>query len=853
MEYNFTEIEKKWQKYWKDNQSFKVSSSSKKERYYVLEMFPYPSGKMHVGHASNYTIADSIARYYMLSGYDVLHPMGWDAFGMPAENAAIENNIHPATWTLQNIAKMKDQLNLIGYSYDWDREVTTCLPDYYKWGQWFILKMYERGLLYKEFGSVNWCDSCNTVLANEQVSKEGMCWRCNNEVGKKELEQWYIKITDYKDELLDDLDKLVGFWPENVITMQKNWIGKSVGANITFKLDDGTPFPVFTTRVDTIYGVTYMAIAWNHKDLLEMTTSEHKESMGEFIKSSARVDRKSNYEKEGVFTGRYVVNPFNNESIPLYAANFVLAGYGSGAVMAVPAHDTRDFEFAKKYNIPIKVVIQKSDNSLDEKTMTEAYTDDGVVVNSSLLNGLNSDPAIEVAIEHAEKNGFGKKETQYKLRDWLISRQRYWGNPIPFIYCDECGIVPVPECDLPVELPMDIEFTVGENPLNKSSEFVNTKCPKCKGHAKRETDTMDTFTCSSWYYARYTDSINANTPFEKEKADKWLPVDQYIGGIEHACMHLLYARFWNKFMRDIGLIQNDEPFMKLLTQGMVVANSYQSKTLKKYYTEIEFQDKDYEKDGVTTSDIIVKLEKMSKSKANGVDPTEIVEFFGADTLRVFVMFASPPERDMEWSDDGLKGASRFLLRVWNTFLKYKDDEIFAKLEYFKYENLSQNAKALYRKYNRTIKKVTIDIKDRFHFNTAIASLMELLNEITPFKPENDEDLAMLKSIIKGYLILLNPIAPHITEEIWSLLSFDKTILESTWVTYEEDLCKEDTFELVFQVNGKLRDRMDVNIGIAEDLAKTLALENAKVKLFIENKEVIKVVYVANKLVNIVVR
>ena len=853
MEYNFTEIEKKWQKYWKDNKSFKVAENSKKEKYYVLEMFPYPSGKMHVGHASNYTIADSIARYYMLSGYDVLHPMGWDSFGMPAENAAIEHGIHPATWTLQNIAKMKDQLNLIGYSYDWDREVTTCLPDYYKWGQWFILKMYERGLLYKKLGEVNWCESCNTVLANEQVTKDGTCWRCDREVGKKELEQWFIKITDYTDELLDDLDKLEGLWPPNVISMQKNWIGKSIGANITFKLDDNTDFPIFTTRVDTIYGVTYMAIAWNHKSLLDMATGENKDNVLEFIKRSAKVDQKSDYEKEGVFTGRYVVNPFNNESIPLYAANFVLAEYGSGAVMAVPAHDERDFEFAKKYNIPIKVVIQNRDNSLDENTMTEAYTEDGIVVNSSILNGLNSESAINKAIDYAETNAFGKKEIQYRLRDWLVSRQRYWGNPIPFIYCEKCGTVPVPEKDLPVTLPMDIEFIIGENPLNKSSEFINTKCPKCGGQARRETDTMDTFTCSSWYFARYTDSLNDSIPFEKENADKWLPVDQYIGGVEHACMHLLYARFWNKFMRDIGLVQNDEPFMKLLTQGMVVSNSYQSKTLKKYYTEIEFQNKDYEKDGVTESDIIVKIEKMSKSKANGVDPTEIVEFFGADTLRVFVMFSSPPERDMEWSDDGLKGASRFLARVWNAFLKYQNDKTFPKLQEFKYTNLSKDAKTLCRKYNRTIKKVTIDIKDRFHFNTAIASLMELLNSITPFKPENDEDFAMLKSVIKGYLILLNPIAPHITEEIWSLLSFEKTILENTWVTYDESLCQEDTFELVFQVNGKLRDRIDAEIGIAEDLAKSLALESAKVKLFTDNKEIVKVVYVTNKLVNIVVR
>ncbi|MCZ9999982.1 leucine--tRNA ligase [Brachyspira hyodysenteriae] len=513
MEYNFTTIEKKWQKFWKDNQSFKTVSKPTDKKYYVLEMFPYPSGKMHMGHVSNYTIADSIARYYKLLGYDILHPMGWDAFGMPAENAAIEHKTHPAEWTLKNIANMKDQLNLLGYSYDWDREVTTCLPDYYKWGQWFILKMYEKGLLYRKGGDVNWCDHCNTVLANEQVTPEGTCWRCYGEVTKKKLEQWYIKVTDYAEQLDADLKLLEGYWPDNVIAMQKNWIGRSVGAYINFNLDDGKEFPIFTTRPDTIYGVTYMAIAWNYDGLLDMCTPEQKSAVEEFIKKSAKIDQKTDYEKEGVFTGRYVVNPFNGEKAPLYAANFVLAEYGSGAVMAVPAHDQRDFEFAKKYNIPVKVVIQNADNSLKAENMTEAYTEDGTVVNSDILNGLSSRDAIKRAIEYATEKGFGKEKVQYKLRDWLISRQRYWGNPLPFVHCEKCGIVPVPESELPITLPMDIEFTVGDNPLKKSESFVNTTCPKCGGKARRETDTMDTFTCSSWYYARYTDAHNTQMPF----------------------------------------------------------------------------------------------------------------------------------------------------------------------------------------------------------------------------------------------------------------------------------------------------------------------------------------------------
>ncbi len=856
IEYNFSEIEKKWRKYWKENNSFKATNdkNENKEKYYVLEMFPYPSGKMHMGHVSNYTISDCISRYHMLNNFEVLHPMGWDAFGMPAENAAIEHKIHPAKWTLDNIARMKDQLNLLGYSYDWDREVTTCLPDYYKWGQWFFLKMYERGLLYKKLGDVNWCDTCNTVLANEQVTKEGTCWRCDSLATKKELEQWFIKITDYACELDGDLEKLQGLWPDNVISMQKNWIGKSIGANITFKLDDGSDFPIFTTRPDTIYGVTYMAIGWNHKTLMSITTDDKKTEVEEFIRRSAKIDQKSDYEKEGVFTGRYVVNPFNSTKVPLYAANFVLAEYGSGAVMAVPAHDQRDFEFAKKYNLDIKVVVQNEDNSVDASTMDKAFVDDGVIICSEVLNGLQSEAAIEKAIEYAEANGFGEKKIQYRLRDWLVSRQRYWGNPMPFIYCEKCGLVPVPEKDLPVTLPFDIEFTVGENPLTHSKEFMNVSCPSCGGHARRETDTMDTFICSSWYFSRYTDALNENEPFSKAAAEKWLPVDQYIGGVEHACMHLLYARFWNKFMRDIGMTKNDEPFTRLLTQGMVLANSYHAKDLKKYYSEEDYENNIYLKDGVNKDNIIIRMEKMSKSKANGVDPTEIIDCFGADAVRIFIMFASPPERDMEWSDDGMRGASRYLQRVWNALLKYQDNDLIKNsTQSFDYDKLSDDAKSLYKKYHQTIKKVTIDIKDRFHFNTAIAALMELLNSFTSCTAKNDDDILMIKSIIQGYLILLNPIAPHITEELWSLLSFEKTVLDQKWISYDEAFCKESTFELVFQINGKLRDRIDAEIGISEEDAKEKALANEKVLAFTKDKQILKVVYVKNKLVNIVVK
>ncbi len=857
MDYIFDDIENKWQKYWSENQTFVAKNDSNKEKFYVLEMFPYPSGKIHMGHVSNYTIGDSIARFYALNGYEVLHPIGWDSFGMPAENAAIEHKIPPYKWTIENIETMKSQLKKLGFSYDWSREVATCKEDYYKWGQWFILKMYERDLLYRKSANVNWCNSCKTVLANEQVDINGKCWRCDNDVDRQKLEQWYIKITDYAEELLQGHDEIKDGWSENVLRMQKNWIGKSHGAGITFKLDDGSDFPIFTTRADTIFGVTYMAIAFDHEKLLDMTIESQMNEMLAFIEKSKKINQKEDYEKEGVFTGRYVVNPFNGEKVPLYAANFVLAEYGSGAVMAVPAHDQRDFEFAKKYNIPMKIVIQNAENNLDTNSMEEAYTADGILVSSGEFDGMKNRDAIAKMIALAKEKGFGDHKVQYKLRDWLISRQRCWGNPMPFVYCDKCGIVPVPEADLPVVLPTDVEISLGGNPLEKIDEFVNTTCPKCGGHAKRETDTMDTFTCSSWYFARYTDAHNDEVPFAADIAKKWLSVDQYIGGIEHACMHLLYARFWHKFMRDLDLVDTNEPFTKLLTQGMVLSHSYLDAANKRYYTKEEYENESYKKDGLTKEQITVKLDKMSKSKKNGVDPDELIKYFGADAVRVFIMFASPPEMDVDWSEDGVKGAQKFLHRIWRLFTNHIKNDVFKNADSSKldYENLSSEAKALYRLYHKTIKRVTIDIKERYHFNTAIAALMELLNNLSNFKPSDENEHAALKDIMSGYIVLLNPIAPHITEELYSLMNANSTssIIEYGWISHNEKYLEEDSFELVFQVNGKLRERMQVSMNISEDEAKNIALNDEKVKQFIEGKQIVRIIYVKQKLVNIVAK
>ncbi len=823
--YDFNQIENYWIEKWEKEKKFKTTEDKSKPKYYCLVMFPYPSGRIHMGHVRNYVIGDVIARYKRRTGYNVLHPMGWDAFGLPAENAAIKHGIHPAKWTYENINYMKKQLKRLGISYDWDREISTCDEEYYKWGQWLFLKFYEKGLAYRKKSSVNWCPSCKTVLANEQVI-DGKCWRCNSQVELKELEQWYFKITDYAEQLLEDHKLLEGKWPERVLIMQKNWIGKSYGITVNFKLDDGTPFPIFTTRPDTIYGVTFMALSPEHplvNEILKTATEEKRKEIEEFLERTRKVNiekrREGLLEKEGVFTGRYVINPLNNEKVPLYIANFVLMEYGTGAIMAVPAHDQRDFEFAKKYNIPIKVVIQPPDKELKPQEMREAYIDDGIQVNSDKFNGLPNREAMEKIMDYIEEKGWGKRTVNYRLKDWLISRQRYWGNPIPVVYCEKCGIVPVPEEELPVKLPADVSITGEGNPLEKNEEFVNTKCPKCGSPAKRETDTMDTFVDSSWYFARYCSPRYDKAPFDKEKADFWMPVDQYIGGIEHAVLHLLYARFFTKVMRDIGLLSADEPFERLLTQGMVI------------------------KDGA----------KMSKSKGNVVDPDDIVKKYGADTLRLFILFASPPERDLEWSDTGIEGMWRFINRIWNFVQQYKEKLIEFKNKNFVYENLNQKQKNYLTFIHRTIKRVTDDIEKEFAFNTAIAGLMELLNYISDYDYQNENDYILLKEAVYTLLSLLEPFTPFVAEQLWKELGNEKELADTEWLKYNPDWIEFKTVQVVIQVNGKVRDKIEVSADIDDEKLKKLALEREKIKKYTEGKEILKIIVVKKKLVNIVVK
>ncbi|TSA27687.1 leucine--tRNA ligase [bacterium] len=826
MEYPFREIEAKWQKVWEDNRTFYVDMKDPREKFYLLSMFPYPSGVLHMGHVSNYSIADAIARYKIMNGYKVLQPMGYDSFGMPAENFAIEHNSHPEITTHENIAKIRKQFKAVGFGYDWDREVITCDADYYMWNQWFFLKMFEMGLVYKKSSYVNWCPSCQTVLANEQA-EGGICWRCDSKVEQKEIEQWFIKITDYAEELLDH--SKLGNWPQRVITMQKNWIGKSFGTQIIFKMDEkDVEIPVFTTRPDTIFGCTYMVLAAEHPlvDTL-LIDNPRKKEIKDFINMILNEDKikrtAEDTEKIGMFTGKYAVNPVNGEKIPIWIANYVVMDYGTGAVMCVPAHDQRDFEFAHKYELPIRIVIQNSDKTLELSSMKEAYIDDGILVNSSPFDDMNIRKAIEKITDWMEEKGYGYKTANYRLRDWGISRQRYWGTPIPIVYCKECGAVPVPEDDLPVRLPKNVEVgKTRKNPLLSVPEFLNTTCPKCGGPAQRETDTMDTFFDSSWYYARFCDVNNDNAPFEKEKADYWLPVDQYIGGIEHACMHLLYARFFHKFMRDIELVTTDEPFTNLLTQGMVT------------------------KDGA----------KMSKSKGNEVDPKEYIDRFGSDTLRVFMLFASPPEKDVEWNDEGVKGAFRFLNRVWmlvtekQTFLKSLPKS------YNENAQLPTDAKKLRFSTHYTIKKVTGDIEDRMQFNTAIAAIMEHLNNISAFEC-HDKSKQIVQAVFFEAVValpkLLQPFAPHLSEEIWSMLGNQTSILETPWIQYNEKFLVQDQVTYVIQINGKLRSKIVVELDTPKEEVEKKALADYKVQKYTEGKEIVKVIIVPKKLVNIVVK
>ncbi len=819
MNYDFTKIEAKWQKNWADTNAFKTVMDKSKPKYYALEMFPYPSGNLHMGHVRNYSIGDVVARFKTMNGYNVLHPMGWDSFGLPAENAAIKHGASPAKWTTENIANMREQLKSMGISYDWDREVATCMPDYYKWTQWMFLQLYNRGLAYKKKQYVNWCPSCQTVLANEQVVN-GKCERCKADVGKKDLEQWFFKITDYADRLLKDIDKLDG-WPDKVKTMQANWIGKSTGAEVNFKLD-GTDenLTVYTTRPDTLYGVTFMVMA-PESPLTEniIKGSETEAQCREFIKKIQHlndIERNStDLEKEGVFTGKYVINPLTGDRIPLYLANYVLLDYGTGVVMAVPAHDQRDFDFARKYNLPVKVVITPDGSNMDGDTLDAAFEAEGIMVNSDKFTGMGNRDALKEIIAYLKEQKIGEPKTNFKLRDWLISRQRYWGAPIPVIYCEDCGAVAVPEKDLPVMLPVDVEFTgLGESPLTTSKTFLNAPCPKCGKMGRRETDTMDTFVCSSWYFMRYCDPKNADAPFSKEALDYWMGVDQYIGGVEHAILHLLYSRFFTKALYDMGYVSVEEPFDNLLTQGMVL------------------------KDGT----------KMSKSLGNVVSPEEIINKYGADTARLFILFAAPPERDLEWSDTAVEGSYRFLNRVFR-FVDDNKDRIKHNSTY-DVQSLTADDKELRYVLNYTKKKGTDDISVRFNFNTCISGIMELVNALYAYKGTND---ALVSEAVHDLIIMLAPFVPHITEELWQMIGGEGSVHKQAWVTYDENALVKDEVEIVLQINGKIKDKILVATGLSDDEIKQVVLENEKISTLTEGKTIVKVIVVKGKLVNIVVK
>lgn len=819
------EIERKWQEKWHEESLYQTSLNRQKPEYYVLEMFPYPSGNLHMGHVRNYSIGDVIARFKMMQGYNVLHPMGWDAFGMPAENAAIKNGIHPANWTWSNIDNMRRQQQELGLSYDWSREVATCHPEYYRWTQWLFLLFLERGLAYKKKASVNWCDECNTVLANEQVI-DGHCWRCDSAVVKKDLEQWFFRITDYADRLLEDLDELKG-WPERVKTMQENWIGRSEGAEFSFDLPElGEKIPVYTTRQDTVFGVSYVVLAPEHPLVEKMIAGRPEEAavraFVEKVRSMNEISRTSTEtEKEGIFTGVYAVHPFTGEPIPVWVANYVLYEYGTGAVMGVPAHDERDWVFAGKYGLPKKVVVQPEGQILDVAAMEGAYDGVGVLVDSGRFSGLGNEAAKSAIASWLEDQGLGTRRVNYRLRDWLVSRQRYWGAPIPVIYCPECGVVPVPQEDLPVLLPENVRFDAGVvSPLADAEEFVKCKCPKCGADARRETDTMDTFICSSWYYLRYTDPRNTQAPFDMGKGDYWMPVDQYIGGIEHAILHLLYSRFFTKVLKDAGLINANEPFKNLLTQGMVL------------------------KDG----------SKMSKSKGNVVAPGEIVEKYGADTARLFILFAAPPERDLEWSDQGVEGAFRFLGRFWRIMLHYAQFMPAAESGEYAPEQLAKEAKELRRALHATIKKVTEDVEQRFNFNTAISSIMELVNAMYALKEESKAQVpGLAQELVSSSLRLIAPFAPHMAEELWQLTGGNGSVHKQSWPVYDEAALQVEEVELVLQINGKVRDKIIVPVGLNAAELESLAMGQERVQQAIGDKKVVKVICVPQKLVNIVVK
>ncbi len=841
--YDAQRVEMKWFERWQEDSSLYASEpNSTKKKYYVLEMLPYPSGALHMGHVRNYSIGDALARYMWMNGYNVLHPMGWDSFGLPAENAAISNNTPPRDWTLRNIANMKAQMNRLGFAYDWSREVTTCLPEYYRWNQWFFLKLYEQGLVYRKQSKVNWCPKCCTVLANEQVVN-GCCWRHEDtQVEQRELEQWFVRTTKYAEELLRDLDKLEG-WPEKVRTMQRNWIGRSEGTLVDFKLDyasdhkgfgpAGATITVFTTRVDTIFGATSVQLAPQHPIVKDLAAEnpDLRAKVDQLIAEQRKAKEAGDIgeiEKHGVNTGRYAINPYNGEKVPIWVANYILMDYGTGAIMSVPAHDERDFEFAKKYNLEIRLVILPIAND-PEDTVAEpplpSTAHDGVLINSGEYSGLRCDDAIKKMSAFAEQKGFGKAAVTYRLKDWGISRQRYWGTPIPMLYCEKDGIVPVPAKDLPVILPQQVEITLaGGSPLGRVPEFVNTTCPKCGGPARRETDTMDTFVDSSWYFYRYTDAHNDRAPFDSKTAQYWFGdqgIDQYIGGVEHAILHLIYSRFWTKFMRDLGMITNDEPVARLFTQGMVI------------------------KDGA----------KMSKSLGNVVSPDEMVARYGADAARLYSLFAAPPDRDLDWQDSGIEGIQRFLGRVYRFFVRNARPE---SAEWRKPvpHDLSVEARAVQRKLHQTIKRVSDDFQGRWHFNTCIAAIMELVNALYAAEDaiaKNAIPVQFLADVQRNLVLMLAPFAPYLAHELWEMLGETGSLLRAPWPKYDAELAKEEEIEIPVQINGKLRGRVVVPADSSEQFVLERALADEKVQAAIAGKQIVKKIYIPGKMVNLVVK
>ena len=832
-DYDPQRIEAKWQKAWEEQDAFRADDNdTSRSKYYLLEMLPYPSGTLHMGHMRNYTIGDAVARYRRMCGYNVLHPMGWDAFGLPAENAAIKNGTHPRDWTNANIEEFRRVLKRFGFSYDWRREISTCEPEYYRWNQWFFLRMLEKGIAFRKKSKVNWCPECVTVLANEQVI-DGFCWRHETtQVEQKELEQWFLRITQYADALLDDMKQLTGGWPERVLVMQQNWIGKSRGTRVRFDVAgiDGVSIEVFTTRVDTIYGASAIVIAAGHPQVEKLLAGVRgRATMEKQLKAmqgkSVKAADIATAEKEGFFTGRFALNPFSGERLPIWVANFVLAEYGTGAVMAVPAHDQRDFELAEKYRLPVKVVVQPTTGApLRADRMNEAYTEYGRLVDSGPYTGLTSEQAIEKMASDAAAKKFGVGETTYRLRDWGISRQRYWGTPIPVLYCEKDGIVPVPDDQLPVRLPGNVALTgQGQSPLASVPEFVNATCPKCGGAARRETDTMDTFVDSSWYFYRYTDPHNDKAPYDREKVRYWFPIDQYVGGITHAILHLLYSRFFCKVMRDLGLVSHDEPIGRLFTQGMV------------------------QKGGVA----------MSKSRGNVVGAIEMADKYGCDTGRMYTLFAAPPEKDLEWSEQGIEGSARFLSRVYRLIDKHSGRLPAAPVDLGQTTDLAKataKEKLLIRRTHQTLKRVTNDFESRWHFNTSVALIMELVNELSAQEPlDQDVSPMILKRIFAVLVLMLSPMAPHVAEELWQMLGNTAGISKQKWPAYREDLTREEQIEIIIQINGRLRGKILVEENLGEDETRERALGDARIAPLIVGKQMAKVIVVPKKLVNIVLR